>query len=484
MHPLPEESFDPAVTPDAASTWPHLQAELRRLVGDGQFDIWLAPLRPGPPSDDGALVLLAPAEVHGWVTGRLAGALRRAAATVTGDPQVRVEVRPLDEGASATRGGAAAHATAAQPSAAVTPTPTVPEVRLNPRFTFEQFVIGEANRFAHAAALSVAELPAQAYNPLFIYGPPGVGKTHLLHAIGNYVRAYGGGLTVRYTTVEAFTNDFVASIKRGDMSAFKDRYRRADVLLVDDVQFLAEKARTEEELFHTVNALHEAGSQLVLTSDRLPHDLERVEERLRERFAAGLVTDVSPPDPAMRLAVLRKRAHHDGVDAQDGVLELLAERVTGNVRALEGALIRVVAFASLEDSPVSLELAARVVDGLYAGDSGSRRAGGPRTAPPAVTVDRIQELTCEAFGLTREELLSPSRAARITWPRQVAMFLAREHTSESLPRIGRRFGGRDHTTVLHACRRTAERLAADPEAHDAVRALTEQLLRDGADRRD
>ena len=315
--------------------------------------------------------------------------------------------------------------------------------------------------------------------------PPGVGKTHLLHAIGNYVRAYGGGATVRYTTVEAFTNDFVGSLQCGDMSAFKDRYRRADVLLVDDVQFLAQKVKTEEELFHTINALQEAGSQLVLTSDRLPHDLERVEDRLRERFAAGLVTDVRPPDEATRLAVLRKRAQHDGIAAGDEVLELLAERITGNVRALEGALIRVVAFASLEDEPLTVALAERVVRGLY--DDGDRQAGpgrGPRTTPPPITVDRIQQLTCDAFGLTHEELLSPSRSARITWPRQVAMFLAREHTSESLPRIGRSFGGRDHTTVLHACRRTAERLAADPEAHDAVRALTERLLRGGADRRD
>ncbi|WP_205696220.1 chromosomal replication initiator protein DnaA [Conexibacter sp. SYSU D00693] len=467
-----------------------MQAELRRLVGDRQFDVWLAPLQPGPPTDDGTLLLLAPEDVRSWVATRLAGALDRAAAAVLG-PDVKVAVQALDA-RGATPGATARHGTAgagrrgaraaAQPPAEP---PRTPDTRLNPRWTFEQFVIGEANRFAHAAALAVAELPGQAYNPLFLHGPPGVGKTHLLHAIGNYVKAYGGGLTVRCTTVEAFTNDFVASIQRGDMAAFKDRYRRADVLLVDDVQFLAEKVRTEEELFHTINALLEVGSQLVLTADRLPHDLERVEERLRERFAAGLVTDMRPPDAVTRLAVLRKRAHHDGVEVGEGVLELLAERIAGNVRALEGALIRVVAFASLQDCDIDLALAERVLEGLYGPDhrpGTSAGAAGAVGSAPTITVERIQELTCEAFGLTRDELLSTSRAARVAWPRQVAMFLAREHTAESLPRIGRSFGGRDHTTVLHACRRTAERLAKDPEAHDAVRALTEELLRHGADR--
>ena len=240
------------------------------------------------------------------------------------------------------------------------PVSRAPEHGINAALTFEQFVIGDANRFAHAAALAVAELPGHAYNPLFIYGPPGVGKTHLLHSIGNYVLAYGAGLSVRYTTVETFTNQFLAALQRGDMDRFKGSYRHADVLLIDDVQFLASKAKTEEEFFHTFNALHDLGSQLVLTSDRLPRDLSALEDRLRERFEAGLVTAIEPPDLSTRVAVLRKRAQHDGVVlADDGVLPLLAARAPDSVRMLEGALIRVVAFASLTGRPLTTELAER-----------------------------------------------------------------------------------------------------------------------------
>ena len=317
----------------------------------------------------------------------------------------------------------------------------------------------------------MAELPGHAYNPLFVYGPPGVGKTHLLHSIGNYVLAYGGGLTVRYTTVETFTNQFLAALHRNDMDRFKGSYRHADVLLIDDVQFLASKAKTEEEFFHTFNALHDLGSQLVLTSDRLPRDLSALEDRLRERFEAGLVTAIEPPDLTTRVAVLRKRAQHDGVVlADDGVLPLLADRAPHSVRALEGALIRVVAYASLTGRPLTTALAAKVLDDLY-----PARVAQDGERPAPLTVEAIQDITADAFGLTREELLSPSRAARLAWPRQVAMYLAREHTGETLPAIGARFAGRNHTTVLHACRRTAQRIAADPEAFDFVRRLTERL---------
>jgi chromosomal replication initiator protein len=252
------------------------------------------------------------------------------------------------------------------------------------------------------------------------------------------------------------------------MDRFKGRYRHSDVLLIDDVQFLASKVKTEEEFFHTFNALHDIGSQLVLTSDRLPRDLSALEDRLRERFEAGLVTAIAPPDVPTRLTVLRKRAQHDGVElADDAILPLVADRVPENVRALEGALIRVVAFASLTGRPVTSALAAQVLDELY---PPTLQAGA--TSP---TVEAIQDATAEAFGLTREELLSSSRAARLAWPRQVAMYLAREHTGETLPAIGARFGGRNHTTVMHACRRTAERVAADPEALEIVRRLTERL---------
>jgi chromosomal replication initiator protein len=341
--------------------------------------------------------------------------------------------------------------------------------RLNPKFTFEQFVIGDANRFAHAAALAVAELPGQAYNPLFIVGPPGVGKTHLLHSVGNYVRAYGGGLTVRYTTVERFTNEFLEALKARDVDAFKHRYRRNDVLLIDDVQFLESKVKTEEEFFHTFNALHETGSQLVLTSDRPPRDMAALQDRLRQRFESGLLVDIQSPDPRTRLTVLRKRAHHDGVAlADDGVLELIADRVTDNVRGLEAALIRVVAYASLTDAVIDRALADEVLTQLY-----GRAARNAAAGPP--TVELIQEVVADVFGLTREELVSPSRTARVAWPRQVAMYLSREHTHETLPAIGRSFGGRDHSTVLHACKRAASRIGTDPDAYDAVATITARL---------
>jgi chromosomal replication initiator protein len=451
------------VTPDAEHIWKAIQDELRQAVPADMYDIWLAPLR-AVEVDGGAVLLEAPRELRDWVAERFARVLQASAAAVLG-PHATVDVR---SGASTGRRPRAS--AAAPPPGGADVADAEPPGGLNPKFTFEHFVIGDANRFAHAAALAVSELPGHAYNPLFVYGPPGVGKTHLLHSIGNYVLTSGGGLTVRYTTVETFTNEFLAALQRGHMDRFKGRYRRTDVLLIDDVQFLASKVKTEEEFFHTFNALHDMGSQLVLTSDRLPRDLEALEDRLRERFEAGLVTAIAPPDLATRLTVLRKRIQHDRVHLpDDDVLLLLAERVPHNIRALEGALIRVVAFASLTGRALAADLAAEVLDDLY---PTAGVAAGTSARP---TVEGIQELTAAAFGLTCEELLSASREARLAWPRQVAMYLSREHTDESLPAIGRSFGGRNHTTVMHACRRTAERLASDPDAFDIVRRLTERL---------
>ena len=328
-------------------------------------------------------------------------------------------------------------------------------------------MIGDSNRLAHAAALAVAEMPGLAYNPLFICGPPGLGKTHLLHSIANYVTAYGDGATVRYTTAEAFTNHFLGALHGHDIDSFKAAYRGVDVLLLDDVQFLQAKARTEQEFFHTFNALHEAGSQIVLTSDRLPRDLGELEERLRERFEAGLVCDVRSPDASTRLTILRKRVQQDRIAGIDpGALEHIADCVTDNVRALEGALIRVVAFGSLTGRPVSAELAGEVLAGLYPD---------LRKRSRAMTVREIQERTAEAFGVSVEALVSSSRVGSVAWPRHVAMYLSRELTDQTLPAIGRAFGGRNHTTVLHAYKRTAERIAGDPDAFDTVHRLTELL---------
>ena len=464
------------MTNDPDHTWRRIESELRQRVPPDMYEIWLAPLRLVEIAGD-QVVVEAPRELRAWVAERFARVLQASAVAVLG-PSAVVRVRGGDEGPRPRRrrGDRAGNADAAPDDDLAADT----ETGLNPKYTFEQFVMGDANRFAHAAALAVAELPGQAYNPLFIYGPPGVGKTHLLHSIGNYVRATSEGLSVRYTTVETFTNEFIAAITKGSIDRFKGRLRRSDVLLIDDVQFLASKVKTEEEFFHTFNALYESGSQLVLTCDRLPRDLEALEDRLRERFEAGLVTAIAPPDLATRLTVLRKRVQHDAIELEDeAVLTLIAERVPTNVRALEGALIRVVAYASLTGRAVSAALAAEVLGDLY-----PRRApapGGSRDARQ--TIDRIVRLSADTFGFTVDEILSHDRRPALASARQVAMYLAREHTGETLPAIGRRFGGRNHTTVMHACRRTADRLAQDPEFFESVRRLTDDLRRPEDDRR-
>ena len=443
----------PGLTPQLARDWDSVRSELRSAVPDSTFEIWLAALE-ARAIVDGTLIVAAPDEIRSWVADRFGRVLQTCAAAVLG-PQTSVDLVAPD-----------AVIEAATPRA---PGPEVAcaEPEFHPKLTFDQFVIGDSNRFAHAAALAVAELPGQAYNPLFLYGPPGLGKTHLLHAIGNYIQTHGGGLRVRSTTAERFTSEFVAALQTRDVEEFKSRFRDTDVLLIDDVQFLQRKAKTEEEFFHTFNALYETGSQLVLTCDRLPADMAALEARLLERFQAGLVTELSPPDLATRMAILRKRVQHDGIElADEGALHVIAHRITSNARALEGALIRVVAYHSLTRRPIDAALADEVLSGLY-----------PHAKATGVvpTIERVQELTCEAFSISRDELLSSARSGRVAWPRQVAMYLAREHTGATLPAIGREFGGRNHTTVMYACRRAGERIASDPAAHATVTALERRL---------
>jgi chromosomal replication initiator protein len=383
-----------------------------------------------------------------WVADRFGRALQTCAAAVLG-PEAEVDVVP----AVTSSGGRPA----AGERCAATPVP-FRELALNPKYTFDQFVIGNGNRLAHAAALAVAELPGHAYNPLFIYGPPGLGKTHLLHAITAYLNAYSPSTRVRTSTIEDFTSDFVSAVQTGATSRFKARYRDTDVLLIDDVQFLQSKARTEEEFFHTFNALYETGSQLVLTCDRLPRDMAGLEDRLCERFESGLVTDIQAPDFETRVAILRKRAQHDDIRlADDDVLELIAARVTDNIRALQSALIRLVAYQSLTRKPITRERAVAVLDRLY-------------PLPPARphSIAAIQQAACTAFDVSHEDLLSRGRTARVALPRQLAMFLARELTDTSLPQIGREFGGRDHTTVMHAHQQVQRKLDHDSQLRGAV----------------
>jgi chromosomal replication initiator protein len=453
------------VHPELEPIWSQIQAELRRAVTDSTYHLWLAPLR-ARALDGATLLVAAPEETRSWVADRFSRVLQAAVAAVLG-PAASVAIVPPDGPAAAVvpaRGGAGPAALASGGAAR--------EDAFNPKYTFDQFVIGDGNRLAHAAALAVAELPGQAYNPLFIYGPPGLGKTHLLHAIANYVREYGDGLTVRYTTIEAFTNHFIAALNSSSVEAFKRRYRDTDILLIDDVQFLESKAKTEEEFFHTFNALYELGAQLVITCDRMPRDMDALAERLRERFESGLVTDVRPPDLATRLTILRKRVDFDAVELADAdAVVPIAERIDSNVRALQGALIRVVAYHSLTGRPIDRGLVTEVLDGLY-----------PANARRRCTVEEIQQATCERLGLSPDALRSPDRTARVAWARQVAMYLARELTDATLPAIGRAFGGRNHTTVLHACRRAGERIAADAEACELVRGLAAELQDPDADR--
>jgi len=442
---------------EPATAWREISAELRRIVGDSIYQIWLAPLEV-KDWDGNVLLLQGPASKHAWIAKRFGRLVEDCARTVVG-PQLRVAFAEAPTTASP------GHRTP-EPAEQSVPAP------FNPRYRFEQFIIGDGNRLAHAASLSVAELPGQSYNPLFLHAAPGLGKTHLLHAIGNYLTAFGAGTRVRYTTVEAFTNHFITALGARSLDRFKQAYRNVDVLLIDDVQFLASKVKTEEEFFHTFNALYESGRQLVLTCDRVPRQLTSVEERLRERFEAGLVADIRPPDFATRVAILRKRAALDHITLPDAtVLELIAERVTDNVRVLEGALIRIVAYHSLTRKPIDMELARTVLDNLY-----------PTPRRTSLSIADVQSFVAARYALSREELVSESRAFRIAWPRQLAIFLARDLTGVSLTAIGAAFGNRNHATVLHACKRVSDRVSVDPELAGELDDLTGELRRLQADR--
>ncbi|MFD3522759.1 chromosomal replication initiator protein DnaA [Streptomyces sp. NPDC058653] len=346
------------------------------------------------------------------------------------------------------------------------PGPGEPHARLNPKYLFDTFVIGASNRFAHAAAVAVAEAPAKAYNPLFIYGESGLGKTHLLHAIGHYARSLYPGTRVRYVSSEEFTNEFINSIRDGKGDTFRKRYRDVDILLVDDIQFLASKESTQEEFFHTFNTLHNANKQIVLSSDRPPKQLITLEDRLRNRFEWGLTTDVQPPELETRIAILRKKAVQEQLNAPPEVLEFIASRISRNIRELEGALIRVTAFASLNRQPVDLGLTEIVLKDLI--------PGGEDLAPD-ITAGAIMAATADYFGLTVEDLCGSSRSRVLVTARQIAMYLCRELTDLSLPKIGAQFGNRDHTTVMHADRKIRALMAERRSIYNQVTELTNRI---------
>jgi chromosomal replication initiator protein len=435
--------------------WDDIRDELRRGTPDFKFHLWIDPLELAGVHGN-TLYVRAPEHIRTSVAERYLPLLRRAAAARF-DPHAVVEVV----------GPAWSAAPAGQPDAIGAPPAALDGergARLNPKYSFEQFVIGEGNRFAHAAALAVAELPAQAYNPLFLHGRPGLGKTHLLHAIGNYVQRFGSGLRVRYATIEEFTTGFVDAVRRHRTGDFKDDFRTADVVLIDDVQFLAGRTKTREEFFHTFNSLLDSRRQLVITSDRSPEELRDLEARLSERFQAGLVVELEPPPAALRRAILAKRARVDGIEVSGDVLAEIAFQVDSSVRALEGALIRVVAYASLKGEQATPGLVRHVLRRL-----------GEDTAPDACGLSEILDAAAQEFGVEREALLARDRRPAVATARQIAMYLARELTEHSLPEIGRGIGGRNHSTVLHAVNRISAAMRTDAAVRIAVDNLHRRL---------
>ena len=345
---------------------------------------------------------------------------------------------------------------------------TSTELEFHPKYNFDSFVIGASNRFAHAAALAVAEVPAQAYNPLFIYGGAGLGKTHLLQAIGSYVKLCHPGTQIRYVSTEQFMNDFIVALRSNSIPRFHSRYRAVDLLLIDDIQFLEGKERTQEEFFHTFNALHPK-SQIVITSDRPPKKISTLEERLRTRFEWGLITDIQPPDLETRLAIIQRKADVDKLPVPSDVMEFIATRIQTNIRELEGALIRVAAYASLTQSPVTLELAQDVLRSLL-----------PNSAEARVTPDLVIRVASDYFDLTTDDIKSPNRSRPLVTARQISMYLCRELTDLSLPEIGRRFGGRDHSTVIHAINKILKQLPERSACYEQVQELTARIRQQAA----
>jgi chromosomal replication initiator protein len=429
--------------------WEHIRRELRHEAPDFKFHIWLEPLSLAG-REGNALFVRAPDHIRTWIRERYLPLLTSAARRAI-DAPVSIEI--VDERWEPRRRRKESGEADAMEGQ-----------RLHPKYTFEQFVIGDGNRFAHAAALAVAEMPGQAYNPLFLHGAPGLGKTHLLHAIGNYVVRFGSGLRVRYATIEHFTTQFVNAVRNQRTAVFKDSFRRADVVLIDDVQFLADKRRTREEFFHMFNALYESGSQVALTSDRGPEELTELEDRLAERFRSGLVVRLEPPGLEVRRVILEKRAQLDGVAIDRAVLDEIARSVSSSVRALEGALIRVVAHASLRNEDPTPELASRVLAHV-----------GRHPGPAEPGIDEVITTTAREFGIEVKELLAKTRRPTAVTARQVAMYLSRKLTGHSLLEIGRRFGGRDHTTVLHAVEKIESRLESEPAIRTSVERVQARL---------
>jgi chromosomal replication initiator protein len=451
-----------SMTSDAAATrtWDTISQRLREALNPSTYETWFGGTEALEASDERLVVGVPNEFTKTWIEGHFGSLLNAAAA----EHELVVELRVAMS--EAVRAAAAEHE--AEPDPPPAPAPPPPQAgTLNPRYTFDLFVIGPSNRFAHAAALAVAEAPAQAFNPLFIYGSTGLGKTHLLQAVAQYVRQQHPYLTVRYVTTETVLNEFVDALRDKSMVGFKGRYRSCDVLLIDDIQFIEGKNQLQEEFFHTFNSLYEAGKQIIISSDRQPRELATLEARLKSRFEWGLITDIQPPDLETRIAILRKKVATDRLDVADkDVLTFIADRVTSNIRELEGALTRVIAYASLTGRPITVSVADEVLKDLFPG--GSARA---------ITVEQVQAAVCEWFGVSQADLRGDKRPQSIAYPRHIAMYLCRELTDQSLPKIGAKFGGRDHSTVMHGVRRIGDLIREDRDVFNVVQELTARIKR-------
>jgi chromosomal replication initiator protein len=433
----------------AESLWTEVSSRLRDALNESTFTTWFTDTEPVELNGERFVIAVPNDFTRTWIEDHFLDMIQAAIRETLGSERtVRLAVRELER--------------SQQPE-------HVPPARfgegLNPKYTFDLFVIGSSNRFAHAAALAVAEAPAQAYNPLFIYGGTGLGKTHLLQAIASYIGEHSRNLSARYVTSEIFMNDFINSLRDKRIEGFKQRYRHYDVLLIDDIQFFEHKERIQEEFFHTFNSLYEAGRQIVISSDRPPRAIATLEARLRSRFEWGLITDIQPPDLETRIAILRKKVKTDAIHVPDSqVLTFIASRISTNIRELEGALTRVVAFSSLTGRPMTVELAQEVLKDVF-----------PQGELPEVSVERIQDIVVERFGISMQELTGDRRSQSIVYPRQVAMYLCRELTDSSLPKIGKKFGGRDHTTVIHATSKIAKLIQEDRSVYNLVQELTARI---------
>ena len=441
----------------AEDLWTEVSERLRAALNDKTYRTWFSDTE-GLDLSDESFVLAVPNDfTREWIESHFLGLIDAAVRDATGEERrIDFSVRH----AETDRSDVDAQLQVDEP----------PRVEgLNEKYTFDSFVIGSSNRFAHAAALAVAEAPAQAYNPLFIYGGTGLGKTHLLQAIGHYIGEHSRDLSVCYVTSERFMNDFINSLRDKRIEGFKQRYRTFGVLLIDDIQFLEHKERIQEEFFHTFNTLYEAGKQIVISSDRPPRQIATLEQRLRSRFEWGLMTDIQPPDLETRIAILQKKVRTDGIQVADPqLLTFIAGRVSTNIRELEGALTRVVAFSSLTGRSMTVDLAQDVLRDVF-----------PQGEAAHVSIERIQDEVSERFGLSKEELIGDRRSQNIVYPRQVAMYLSRELTDSSLPRIGRHFGGRDHTTVIHATSKIARLIREDRSVYNLVQELTARIKQAG-----